>query len=86
MSKAMVLNQIEQQIEALTPVEQVMMLERIVIHLKQLLLSQPTTVSPQKVSKAMTEKLNTVYKVENSQLDRQLYNAQTASISRDIWQ
>ena len=86
MSKAMALNQIEQQIEALPPVEQVMMLERIVSHLKQLLLSQPTTATPRIVSKGMTEKLNCVYKVEASPLDRKLFNAQLTTIGRDAWQ
>ncbi|MBK5275027.1 MAG: hypothetical protein JJE30_08245 [Desulfuromonadales bacterium] len=85
MSKSMAINQIEQQIEALPPVEQVMMLERIVRHLKQLLVAQPVPVTPRTEYKGMTEKLNQVYKTETSFLDPQLINAQFASIGRDEW-
>jgi hypothetical protein len=85
MSKTMAINQIEQQIEALPPVEQIMMLERIVRHLKQLLLAQPITSTPRLESKEMTEKLNHVYQVEISRLDPQLFNAQFASIRREEW-
>jgi len=81
----MAINRIEQQIEALPPVEQIMMLERIVQHLKQLLLAQPITVAPQKEGKGIAEKLNQVYKTETSRLDPQLINAQCTSFSRDEW-
>lgn len=86
MSKTMALNQIEKQIEALPPVEQVMMLERLVRHLKQLLLAQPAIATTRIESKEMTEKLNYIYKIETSRLDPQLFNAQIASIGRDEWQ
>ncbi len=85
MSKTMAINQLEQQIEALPPVEQVMMLERIARHLKQLLVAQPIIGTPRIESKEMVEKLNSVYKVETSRLDSQLLNAQLASIGRDEW-
>ena len=85
MSKTMAINQLEQQIEALPPVEQVMMLERIVRHLKQLLVAQPSIAAPRIESKEMVEKLNSVYKVETSCLDSQLFNAQFASINRENW-
>lgn len=85
MSKTMAINQLEQQIEALPPVEQVMMLERIVHHLKQLLVAQPTIVTPRIGSKEMVEKLNSVYKVETSRLDSQLFNGQLVSIGQDEW-
>lgn len=85
MSKTMALHQLEQQIEALPPVEQVMMLERIIRHLKQLILAQPNIATPRIESKAIIEKLNSVYKVETSRLDAQLTKAQFASIGRDEW-
>jgi len=81
----MAINQIEQQIVALPPVEQIMMLERIVSHLKQLLLAQPIAAMPRIESKEMTEKLNHVYQVETSRLDPQLFNAQFASIRSENW-
>ncbi len=67
------------------PVEQIMMLERIVRHLKQLLLAQPATATPLKECKGIAEKLNQVYKAETSRLDSQLINAQCISVSRDEW-
>jgi len=82
----MAINQIEQQIEALPPVEQIMMLERIVHHLKRLLLAQPITVTSQTECKGMTEKLNHIYENDAPRLDPQLCNAQFASIKRDEWQ
>jgi aspartate carbamoyltransferase regulatory subunit len=85
MSKSMAINQIEQQIEALPPIEQVMMLERIVRHLKKLLLSQPTITVPKIESGKIVEKLNYIYEVEASRLDSQLVNAQCISLSRDEW-
>jgi len=85
MSKSMALTQIEQQIEALPPVEQIMMLERIVRHLKQLLLARPITATPRTECEKMTEKLNHIYQVETSRLDPQLFNAQFASIGQDEW-
>jgi len=86
MSKTMAIDQIEQQIEALPPVEQIMMLERIVRHLKQLLLAQPIKVTPRRMeSKEMTEKLNHIYQIEPSQLDSQLLNAQFATIGEEKW-
>ena len=85
MSKSMAITLIEQQIEALPPVEQIMMLERIARHLKQLLLEQPITATPRTEWKGMTKKLNHVYKVETSRLDPQLFNAQFASLGRDEW-
>ena len=85
MPRSMAINQIEQQIEALPPVEQIMMLERIVRHLKQLLLAQPATATPLKERKGIAEKLNQVYKTETSRLDSQLINAQCTSVSRDEW-
>ena len=86
MSKTMAINQIEQQIEALPPIEQVMMLERIVRHLKKLLLSQSGTAIPQIDSKVITEKLDHVYTAQPSRLDPALLNAQFASLERDEWQ
>lgn len=80
-SKSMVINQIE----ALPPVEQVMMLERIVRHLKKLLLLQPTITAPKIESGKIVEKLNYIYEVETSRLDPQLINAQCISLSRDEW-
>ena len=81
----MTVNQIEQQIEALPPVEQIMMLERIVCHLKQLLLAQPIATTPKTKHKGIAEKLNQVYKTETSLLDPHLLNAQLTSIGRDEW-
>lgn len=85
MSKAIPINQIEQQIEALPPVEQIMMLERIVSHLKRLLLANSTTSIPRADIKGIAEKLNQIYETETSQLDPRLFNAQFASIARDEW-
>lgn len=85
MSKPMAIHQLEQQIESLPPVEQVLMLERIVRHLKELLVSQPSSGIPRIESKAMVEKLNSIYNVESSRLDSQLVNGQLASIDRDEW-
>lgn len=85
MSKLMAMNQIEQQIEALPPVEQVMMLERIVRHLKRLLVAQPITSITPIESKRIAEKLNQVYEAEISRMDQQLINAQFASIGREEW-
>ena len=85
MSRSITINQIEQQIEALPPVEQVMMLERIVRHLKQLLLAQPIAVTPRTEYKGVAEKLNQIYKVETSHLDPQLFNAQRTILRRDEW-
>jgi len=85
MSKMMAINQIEKQIDALSPIEQVQILERLVLHLKQLLLSQPTIAIPCIESKKTTEKLNDIFKVETSRLDSQLLNAQISSIGRDEW-
>ncbi len=85
MSKFIEMNQIEQQIEALPPVEQVMMLERIVRHLKRLLVAQPFTCIPRTENEGIAEKLNQVYKVEVSRMDPLLTNAQFASIGRDEW-
>ena len=80
------INHIEQQIEALPPVDQIMMLERIVQHLKELLLAHPIATNvPQTKFKGMTEKLNLVYKSETSQLEPQLFNAQSASLGKDKW-
>ncbi|MBE0502242.1 MAG: hypothetical protein K0A93_06695 [Desulfuromonadaceae bacterium] len=86
MSKPMAIDQIEKQIEALPPVEQVMILEHLVLHLKHLLLSQSTIATPGIESKKMTCKLNDIYKVETSRVDSQLFNAQLSSIGRDEWQ
>lgn len=85
MSRYMAINQIEQQIEALPPVEQIMMLERIARHLKQLLLAQHIAATPRTEYKGIAEKLNQVYQVETSQLDPQLFNAQRSTLSRDEW-
>jgi len=85
MSKFIAMNQIEQQIEALPPIEQVMMLERIVRHLKRLLVAQPIKCLPGTKNEGIAEKLNQVYKVEGSRMDPQLTNAQFASIGRDEW-
>ena len=79
------INHLEQQIEALPPVDQIMMLERIVQHLKQLLLAHPIDNVPRTTSREMTEKLNLVYKSETSQLDPQLFDAQSASLCKDEW-
>ena len=84
MSRSMAINQIEQQIEALPPVEQIMMLERIARHLKQLLLAQHVATS-RTVCKGISEKLNQVYQIETSHLDPQLFNAQRTTLSRDKW-
>jgi hypothetical protein len=81
----MAIHDIEQQIEALPPVEQVMMLERIVHHLKKLLLSQPI-ITAQKIEPSnIIERLNYIYQVETSRLDTQLINVQCTSLSRDEW-
>ena len=74
----MAINQIEQQIEALPPVEQIMMLERIVRHLKRLMLAQSITVTSHTECKGMTEKLNHIYENDASRLEPQLFNLQTA--------
>jgi hypothetical protein len=86
MSRSVSINQIEQQIEALPPVEQIMMLERIVRHLKQLLLAQPIAATQRTECKGIAEKLNQVYKAEVSHLDSHLFNVQLNSIGRDEWQ
>lgn len=86
MAKTMAINQIEKQIEALPPIEQVMILERLVLHLKQIVLSQQPTATQQTASKEMTGKLNSIYKNETSRLDTELMTAQISSISRDEWQ
>ena len=86
MAKTMAINQIEKQIEALPPIEQVMILERLVLHLKQLVLSQQSTATQQIESKEMTGKLNNIYKIETSRLDSELLTAQISSLSRDEWQ
>jgi hypothetical protein len=83
MSKAMALNQIERQIEALPPVDQLIMVERVVRQLKRLLSAQPMTVLPQTECKGMTEKLNQVYKNDIPHIEPQLCNAQFVSIGRD---
>lgn len=85
MSKSMTINQIEQQIESLPPVEQVMVLERMVRHLKKLLSSQPTITAPKRESGKIVEKLNNIYQVETSRVDSQLINAQCISLCRDEW-
>lgn len=82
----MAIQQIEQQIEALPPVEQVMMLERILSHLKMLLTAQSGSATPRIECKKVTEKLNGLYQDEASGLDVHLLNAQLASICRDDWQ
>jgi len=81
----MAIHKIEQQIEALPPVEQVMMLERIVQHLKQLLLAQPIAAAPRTECKRIVEKLNQVYKTDTSILDSYVFNAQLTSIGREDW-
>jgi hypothetical protein len=86
MAKTMPINQIEKQIEALPPIEQVMILEHLVLHLKQLVLSQQSTATQQIESKEMTGKLNNIYKLETSRLDSDLLTAQISSLSRDEWQ
>jgi long-subunit acyl-CoA synthetase (AMP-forming) len=86
MAKTMAINQIEKQIEALPPIEQVMILERLVLHLKQLVLSQQSTATQQIESKEMTGKLNNIYKLQTSRLDSDLLTAQISSLSRDEWQ
>lgn len=85
MQKSMAITQMEQQIEALPPIEQIMMLERIVRHLKRVVLAQPATTAPRTESKHLTEKLNNVYGTESSHLDAHLGNAQFATIGRDEW-
>jgi len=85
MSRAMAISKIEQQIEALQPVEQIMMLERIVRRLRQLLLAQPVTSKSRPEFKGVTEKLNQVYGAETSQMDPLLLNAQLFNIVRDEW-
>ncbi len=84
MLKSVAINRIEQQIEALPPVDQLMMLERIVQHLKHLLLTHPIA-APRTESKVMTEELNRVYKSETSQLGSQLFYAQAVSLGKDEW-
>jgi hypothetical protein len=86
MAKTMAINQIEKQIEALPPIEQVMILERLVLHLKQLVLSQQSTATQQIESTEMTGKLNNIYKLQTSRLDSDLLTAQISSLSRDEWQ
>jgi hypothetical protein len=84
MSKTMMTSQIEQQIEALPPVEQLMMLERIVHHLKQLLV-QPNLGISGTNRHGVTRKLNSIYTMNSSRLDSQVTNAQFSSIGRDEW-
>jgi len=81
----MTANQIEQQIESLPPVEQIKMLERIVCHLKQLLLTQSTATTPVTGCKGIAGKLNQVYKAEPPHMDQRLFSAQLTSIGRDEW-
>lgn len=85
MSKSIAITQIEQQIEALPPIEQIMMLERIARHLKHLLSAQPIAATPRAECKGIAVKLNQVYKDETSHLDSQLLNAELTSIGRDDW-
>jgi hypothetical protein len=85
MSKTLAISQIEQQIGELPPVEQIKMLERMVRHLKKVLLSQPIIAPLQLETKDVVEKLDAVYKVETSRLDSLLFNAQISSIGRDEW-
>lgn len=86
MSKSVAISEIEHQIEALPPADQIKMLERILRHLKQLLLAQPVATGlPQTERKGITEQINRIYSVEASHLDRQFINAQFASIGRDEW-
>jgi hypothetical protein len=85
MSKSMAITQIEQQIEALPPVEQIKMLERIAHHLKLLLSAQPAVAASRSECQGVTEKLNKLYAVELSSLEPQLVNAQFVSIGQDEW-
>ena len=86
MSKSMAITQIERQIEELPVVEQIKMLERMVRHLRQLLLSQSVASASQTQRKRLTELLNHVYKAETSGLDKQLAHAQIAALGPDDWQ
>jgi hypothetical protein len=86
MSKTMAITQIERQIEELPVVEQLKMLERMVRHLRQLLLSQSVVSASQTQRKRLTEQLNHVYKVEASRLDKQFAHAQIAVLALDDWQ
>jgi predicted unusual protein kinase regulating ubiquinone biosynthesis (AarF/ABC1/UbiB family) len=82
MSKSIAANQIERQIESLPPVEQIKMLERVIRHLKRLLIAQPV----EKIAgKKITEKLNCLYKDETSRIEPELSRAQFISIGRDSW-
>ncbi len=85
MSKTLAISQIEQQIGELPLVEQIKMLERMVRHLKRVVLSQPIIAPARLESKDVIEKLDSVYKIETSRLDSILFNAQITSIGRDEW-
>ncbi|MBI4753221.1 hypothetical protein HY793_02460 [Candidatus Desantisbacteria bacterium] len=86
MLKSVAIRQIEYQIKALPPVDQIKMLERIVYNLKQLLLARPVVAGLlQTEHKGITERINRIYSVESSQIDCQFINAQNVSIDRDEW-
>jgi len=85
MPKTIAIDQIEQQIESLPPVEQIMMLERIVRHLKKLLVAHPSPLVSRTKGNNITEKLNHVYPAETSCVEPQLFNAQLVSICQDKW-
>jgi len=85
MSKTAAITHIEQQIESLHPVDQLKMLERILRHLKRLLVQHTADTTQQSERKGIAEKLNQVYDSKPSGINSQLFNAQLVSISRDEW-
>lgn len=85
MSKSMTISEIEHQIKNLPQADQIMMLERIVHNLKMTLVNPDITHLPKAECKRLTEQLNRIYSVEESQLDCHFINAQIKSIDRDEW-
>lgn len=85
MPKSIVVSQIEQQIESLPPVEQIMMIERITRHLKQLLIAHPVTQPLPEDGKNITASLNHLYQHEQSGLEPHLLNVQLTAVGRDRW-
>ncbi|MFH1098151.1 MAG: hypothetical protein ABH886_08650 [Candidatus Desantisbacteria bacterium] len=86
MLKSVSIRQVEHQIKAFPPIDQIKMLERIIHNLKQLLLARPIVAGLlQAKHKKITERLNRIYSVESSQIDCQFIDAQNVSIGQDEW-
>ena len=86
MSKSLTISEIEHQIKNLPQADQIKMLERIVHNLKKTLANPDITRLPKAECKGLTEQLNRIYLVEESQLGCHFINAQIKSIDRDDWQ